>query len=1757
MPHASSTSPAPRTKAPARLHTLVSLQTVPPPVHTSEQLLPLERLAWENFERLCLQVALEQGAVEASTDHAGGDTVTGRMSTFDAQAQGSLYGTRGQEQQGIDLYVRLPDGPDGDIHGERVYLSLQSRRIQSLTAGRLKDAVTDFLAGRWAGVSRVFVYATSLSAVPQKVADEVKRQRARLRRAGITFEMWDAEHLSRWLKQRPQTVHDFFGRAWVEELFGAEQSAAFHTRLDAQQVAELREQLGSFYATFFARTDSGAAALHHIEGRLDLRERYVLPDVLPARPSSGWPTAGGGIDSVSAQPGMSSTAWYRRAQEGAYGYRSAERVTGLTPPVGPDDTQPQSTVAGAGGSAWAGEATGIRTAPDVWLAGASRHLLVGDPGSGKSSLLRFALLDLFADSPALPRWAERFGNRLPLWFPFHFFTRRLTHRDGADASLSATLQAWLEQYDVGQLWPLVRQALDDDRVLLIIDGLDEWATESAARRALTALETFLDQRALPAVASTRPYGLQRILPLRAWQYATLAAMSASQQRELVGRWFAADPDTDAAAPAGTASVQARAEAFVKELAGVRDLRQLARVPLFLVLLTGMKLAGVPLPRRRFEVYEGAIDHLLREHPAQRGAAAGITLGDPVLHEGDVRQVLAHVALTHQRRGDVQAVPEREVLQDVVAALCDPGHLALDPSEAGRLARGFVEVVEGQLGVLVRYGRGDIGFLHRVLLEQLSAEHAAQRLSFEELRRLFAQHAADPRWHEVLLAILWQLPRIEEVTRLMGDLARQAAGPEPAALAVREVWAQAVFGGFKLPAPQAREHAAMITDVIGSHPLVPHQQRLLSACVTGLDDPAVRPVVERCLPRWVLAAPPLPSDVFYQLGKVVEDRQLPEPVWPLMVAALRAESVHTALASAPPLATRYGGNGGHPQVVEALLVALQEAATADHMAAVLLALLLGWPEDDRVMAAAEAARGQQVLGLRVVVLAAVLGVLPGQTGDGIRCSAAGGDVPDVTEEERAWLAGRLNTENLGDNLWKPLLAKTLAAAVHEHPGEAEQLRDVCRDIVSAQPRRYGDRGLAWSVLLQGFAQDPAIKAHMCTTLIEDPGRIRFLGIQPLARAFHGDTDLTAAIEELLEREPGAFHHGDLQALAAVGQGPHLRSALLAELTTSGFPHWAASALATHWADDEEVQEVLRALLHGEPGRASLVANTAVRVLGAEAAQELLSALLASASQATGRFRREIVIQALLESCQARSMVSGPVAEQIARASLAAVEEPANGHEAMAEAAVIAVLPTTAAARARAHRLLQEPRSPLPALLAGYGNSPDTLQPVLDRLRAAHPTLPAPARLHLCNLLRDHPGDSHLVRRLTVHWPEEPHPVVRSAASAAFHTHLLHDHTRGALPASEWQMAQQVIRRQAAARGYDNWPGRRPAWLGALLTDQLHLLDDLVDYGGGPAQLLLGDVLTDDHDLLTLSEIADRWPALRAHFGDALLTRLTGDMLSDARDTAWAHLALVADRHPQLAQDLADAVAAQPDLLEHDSVLAWYAHSHRGEPQLLNVLLDKLDGRQHDDSGVAALLLAEPTLLGLDPETVRSALRGTLHRAGSYPPPASNAFRALVAGFPDDPAVQDTWSATRRERSLRGRVEVDVTIYYPLVCAAVPADKLVQQMAHDSTWIATHLSDAVDPPFAQAIIRRLQRDPEARAHVEAALTHTDSADTWTAQLAALAAAATPLPPHVLDNLKMRLQHQQRLQLADSVHDFTTATDLPVPVLLLRILGSAPGI
>lgn len=178
-------------------HLLTRLKDSPtavhPPVETSPEVLPLDQLGWQDTERLFLRLAERSGTAEYA----------------------QLYGTAGQKQAGIDLYVRLAASAADPLGDSRRYLTLQSRRVKELTPRKLRAAVDDFLAGTWAARTATFIYATSHSLKPTQLAEEVIRQTDRLGEAGIRFLPWGLESVSESLRDLPDLVDEFFGPVWM------------------------------------------------------------------------------------------------------------------------------------------------------------------------------------------------------------------------------------------------------------------------------------------------------------------------------------------------------------------------------------------------------------------------------------------------------------------------------------------------------------------------------------------------------------------------------------------------------------------------------------------------------------------------------------------------------------------------------------------------------------------------------------------------------------------------------------------------------------------------------------------------------------------------------------------------------------------------------------------------------------------------------------------------------------------------------------------------------------------------------------------------------------------------------------------------------------------------------------------------------------------------------------------------------------------------------------------------------------------------------------------------------------------------------------------------------------------------------------------------------------------------------------------------------------------------------------------------------
>jgi hypothetical protein len=201
-----------------------------PPIDTRAHALPIGDLRWPDAERLFLRL----------------------LHTVRPVLYGKLFGVPGQAQAGIDAYARLPlDLTHGDTGG-RDYITLQSRRVKSLTAARIKKAVDDLLKGEWADKTATFYFATSFDLRDTKLDDAIREQTKRLAKLGITYVPWGAQEVSTLLKAHPRIVDDFFGRPWVERFCGPQAAQALANNLPTRTVETLRSGLSDLYQAVFS-----------------------------------------------------------------------------------------------------------------------------------------------------------------------------------------------------------------------------------------------------------------------------------------------------------------------------------------------------------------------------------------------------------------------------------------------------------------------------------------------------------------------------------------------------------------------------------------------------------------------------------------------------------------------------------------------------------------------------------------------------------------------------------------------------------------------------------------------------------------------------------------------------------------------------------------------------------------------------------------------------------------------------------------------------------------------------------------------------------------------------------------------------------------------------------------------------------------------------------------------------------------------------------------------------------------------------------------------------------------------------------------------------------------------------------------------------------------------------------------------------------------------------------------------------------------
>jgi GTPase SAR1 family protein len=365
------------------------------------------------------------------------------------------------------------------------------------------------------------------------------------------------------------------------------------------------------------------------------------------------------------------------------------------------------------------------------VADSHRAVILGDPGSGKSSLLQYLALE----------WVEGKTEKLPLLIELREFA----------INPSANFLEFLHrgrgvnwQFDQQQL----HQHLLEFPTLVMFDGLDEVFDRASQSTVIDDIIRFSQQYPKAQVLVTSGiigYNPDR-LQHSSFRHFTIQSLDTDEIHEFIDRWYdlsmGSDPD------------KVRLKQRLKDaITNSKAIANLADNPLLLTMMAILNRRQ-ELPRDRADLYDQASRVLLYHWDVDHKR---LQIPMDAIGRREKQEMLRLIAYEMQAGEEglqgnlISAERLTRILTDY---LRDQGF-----SEPREKANRLIQQLRERNFILCYRGADTYGFMHRTFLEYFCAVEIVHRfekqrtLTFEQLRdEVFGQHWQDETWHEVLQLI---------------------------------------------------------------------------------------------------------------------------------------------------------------------------------------------------------------------------------------------------------------------------------------------------------------------------------------------------------------------------------------------------------------------------------------------------------------------------------------------------------------------------------------------------------------------------------------------------------------------------------------------------------------------------------------------------------------------------------------------------------------------------------------------------------------------------------------------------------------------------------------------------------------------------------------------------------------------------------------------------------------------------------------------
>jgi len=413
------------------------------------------------------------------------------------------------------------------------------------------------------------------------------------------------------------------------------------------------------------------------------------------------------------------------------------------------------------------EAAGAAVAIDAAL---SRHrglVILGDPGSGKSTFLKYVAVTLARGQAADLGLPE---GSVPILIPLAAYAKAL--QTEPELSLREYLPRYYRSLSSPlELGTLFNTALDAGCAVVLLDGLDEVGSAEARHLLGQRVKGFIDWygECTPAddpvhmnrfVITSRIVGYRdTFIQCKGLEHFTLVDWGRAEIQAFAEKWCRAyEIELNGDTEKSRQDAEKERTALLAAIFADSGIEALAANPLLLTILALIKRQGVELPRHRVQLYDLYLVTLIEAWNKAR-SLAGQKVGE--LNALQTMRVLAPLALwMREHNPEVGTAPRREVERLVQDYFLRTKSLSAD--EADKQARDFLADVGQYSGLLVERGEGAYGFVHLTFEEYLAAQAVAAlgQLEIERTIAYLRERVHDPTWHETTLLTVGYLSLVE-------------------------------------------------------------------------------------------------------------------------------------------------------------------------------------------------------------------------------------------------------------------------------------------------------------------------------------------------------------------------------------------------------------------------------------------------------------------------------------------------------------------------------------------------------------------------------------------------------------------------------------------------------------------------------------------------------------------------------------------------------------------------------------------------------------------------------------------------------------------------------------------------------------------------------------------------------------------------------------------------------------------------------------